>query len=566
MARQNLLWVLIDSHNQAALHTLLAAHETEWAQDESLHDALGAAWMTLSAPHVALERYLAPRMKTHREDFLWLMNYADALEQDRQSDLAWQLRAWLLRTRAQPVEIQTPPALRAARVRLQMSLEPGDPALTSLRTLLRLDTGADAEARKIADELRISWQLGSEEPEAARLWLWSRYARHLSSPDWANTALAMHEQDWQTLSRELDSRFSALMRDDAIAVARAIDDSALAGSLAFEAQTLQRDDAPLQLQLSETLLETAPRLSVETERLKFGQWLEKTRRIGWQQQLTPGLRLSVEIQRTDRDVDPDMMIVPGTDTRVGFALSRRARNGETRMLLARHDGLGTWLEAGLGESYGIGSIRLAPRLAWHESADESLALRALGRRDLLRMEGNLPLSPATRLNLAAQAARYSTQNGIRLGTGLRSEAEVNHRLGAEGDDTQVAAYWNANDFRAAGSLPAGDKLTALASRLPGDDDPATKVATLLPRDYILYGLRWSTGTSWDENWTRSIRPFASAAVTYNTDAGKGYSFGIGLAGHLEGADHLSASFTSDSGINSGTPRSTRINLNYWRAF
>jgi len=566
MARQNMLWVLIDSHNQAALRTLLAAHETDWALDADLHDALGAAWMTLSAPHVALERYLAPRMKAHREDFLWLMNYADALEQDRQPDLAWQLRAWLLRTRQQAADAPASPAMRAARTRLHMALEPGDPALGALRAFLSLSPETTPEARQIADELRISWQLGSAEPESARLWLWSRYARHLSSPDWARTALAMHEQDWKSLSLELDARFSALMRDDAISVARAIDAGALATSLAFDAQTLQRDDTPLQLQLSETLLESAPRLSVEAERLKFGQWLEKSRKIGWQQQITANLRLSMEFERIDREVDAAMMLVPGTETRTAIALSRHSRGGETRAVIARHDAMTTWLEAGVSQAYSIGGIRLTSRMAWHEAADESLALRALGRRDLLRLEGNLPLSPATRLNLAAQAARYSAQNGLHLGTGLRSEAELSHRLGAEGEDTQLATYWNANDFRAAGSLPAGDRLDSLANRLPGTDDAADKVATLLPRDYMLYGLRWSTGTSWDESWTRRVRPFASAAITYNTDAGKGYAFSVGLAGHLDGPDHLAASFSSDQGVNSGTPRSTHINLHYWRAF
>lgn len=564
--RQSLLWVLIDGHNQAALRNLLATHETEWAADEDLHDALGAAWMTLSAPHIALERYLAPRMKAHRGNFLWLMNYADALQQDRQTDLAWQLRAWLLRSRAPNPATNLPLPEQAARIRLNMALRPGDPALASLRLLLAQAGNATADAVQIKDELKLSWLLGSTEPDAARAWLWERYARHLSSPGWAQIALAMQAQDWQTLSRTLETRFNTLTRDDAIAVARAVDAGALAGSLAFEAQTLQRDDAPLQLQLAETLLESAPRLSLETERLKFGQWLERTLRVRWQQQLSTNLRLSVEIRHIDRDVNEATMIVPGSDTRTAFTLSHRNQGAETRATVARHEGMNTWLEAALRQDYRFGNLALSPRLAWHESADESLALRALGRRDVIRLEGSTALSPATRLSLAAQAARYSAQNGLALGSGLRSEAELSHRVGAEGEDSQVAAYWNANDFRLPGSLTTGARLESLAARIPGSGDPAAKVSQLLPRDYMLYGLRWSSGTSFEDGWTRAIRPFVSAALTYNTDAGKGYALGIGLAGRLEGADHLSVGFSSDQGANSATPRSSRINLNYWRAF
>lgn len=565
-ARQNLLWILIDGHEQAALRALLAAHEADWARDASLHDALAAAWQTLSAPHVALERYLTPRLQAHRRNFLWLMNYADALEQDRQPDLAWRMRAWLLRSRRQSVYAPMPlDALRAARTRLVQSLAPGDQALSALRDLLRLDGAASEDAKAVAEDLRLAWLLSGDEAGPARAWLWERYARHLSNPAWARTALAMKEQDWALLAAELDSRRNALMREDAIGVARAVGAGALAGTLAFEAQDLQRDDNPLQLQLTEVMLEQAPRASLEVERRKFGQWIENERRFGWQTQVGASLRLAVELARTDRDVDPTTMLVPGSETRMGLTLVRRDVDGETRLALARHEAIGTWTEAGLGRSWQLGATRIGLRLAWRANADESLALRALGRRDSARVESELALSPATRLSLAAQASRYTAQNGLALGTGLRGEAELNHRLGAEGDDTQLALYWNANLYQTA-SPREGDAQEALAARLPGNDDAAAKVATLMPRDYALYGLRWSTNTSFEEGWTRSIRPFASLALTYNTDAGAGYAFGIGLAGRLEGPDHLAATLSSEQGASSGTPRSTRISLRYWRAY
>jgi len=162
-------------------------------------------------------------------------------------------------------------------------------------------------------------------------------------------------------------------------------------------------------------------------------------------------------------------------------------------------------------------------------------------------------------------ARYRAQNGLLLGYGKRSEAELSHRLGAAGNDSQVSVYWNSNDYRT-GTLHPGSRLDALAARIPDGDSAAERVASLLPRDYILYGLRLGTGTGWEDAWTRKIRPFASGAITYNTDVGKGYSFNFGIAGSLDGADHLAAGFSTEQGVNSGTPRSTRINLHYWRAY
>lgn len=566
-ARQNLLWVMVDSHNQSALRNLLAANERQWAQDASLHDALAAAWQSLSAPQIALERYLEPRLKMHRHDFLWLMNYADVLEQNRQPDMAWQLRAYLMRTRqvrmSGPEDDST--MRQAARTRLAMSLQPGDRALSALRHFLSLEQNPDQETRTLMDEMKLSWMLAGEEPQSARQWLWDRYVRHLSNPDWARTALAMNAQDWGTLSAELDSRHSALMRDDAITVARAIHDNTLASSLGFNAQHLQRHDDTLQLQLSEVLLETAPRISIATERQKFGQWLENELRLVWQTQLTPGLRMSTDLTQIQRNVSTQTMTVPRTDTRFAFTLERQGAHANTRLTMAHHEALGNWTEAGLSQTYTIGKTQITPKIAWQETADESLALHALGMRDMTRLEGRHQLSPASSLNVAIQMARYRAQNGLLLGYGKRSEAELSHRLGAAGNDSQISVFWNSNDYRS-GTFHPGSELDDLAARIPTGNSAAERVASLLPRDNILYGLRLGTGTSWEDTWTRKIRPYASGAITYNTDVGKGYSFNFGIAGSLDGADHLSAGFSTEQGTNSGTPRSTRINLRYWRAY
>lgn len=566
-ARTNLLWQLADSNKRAALQNLLTAHEQDWAQDAAIHDALAAAWLNLSAPHIALQRYLTPHLQAHRDDYLWLMTYADALEQDRQSDLAWSLRRYLLSQR--PANEQRPlpaNALRIARTRLQMALNPGDPALAALRGLLRLDDEAEHDQIDMKNELRLSWLLSQGEPEAARAWLWSRHARRISQPDWAMNALAMSSQDWTSLGAELEQRNNALSRDDAIVVARTINAGALASTLAFDSQTLQEQDNPLQLQLSEVLLDTAPRASLEIERRSFSRWIENERRFGWRGQLTPGLTLSLALERIDRDVDPATLIVPGSETMIGLSLSRRYGAHESRIDLARHESMNRWISLGLSHRLDFGSAgSLSLRIARHERADESLSLRALGRRDLARLESRIGLSPATSLSLALQGMRYSAQNGLALGSGWRSEAELSQRLGHSTNDTQIGMFWNYSSFSPA-HHDEGSRSDALADRVPGDTSPAERIDTLMPRDYSLYGVRWASGTSFDTIWTRSIQPFASLALTYNTGSGAGYALGLGLAGRLEGADHLSASIQSEQGSNSATPRSTRLALRYWRAY
>lgn len=94
--QQALLWLFIDGNDTVSLRTLLATREQQWSRSSDVHDALASSYQALSLPQTALDRYLTPRFKDHENDFLWLMNYADALDQNQQADRAWRLRRHLL--------------------------------------------------------------------------------------------------------------------------------------------------------------------------------------------------------------------------------------------------------------------------------------------------------------------------------------------------------------------------------------------------------------------------------------------------------------------------------------
>ena len=104
--REALLGMLIDGNDAPTLRNLLARHEDAWAEDEALHDALAAAWQALSRPQRALDRYYTPRLREHRGDFLWMLGYADALEQNGDTDRAWRLREALLQQAHEAVDVR----------------------------------------------------------------------------------------------------------------------------------------------------------------------------------------------------------------------------------------------------------------------------------------------------------------------------------------------------------------------------------------------------------------------------------------------------------------------------
>ncbi len=507
-ARQSIIWLLIDMHDATRLRELLALHEVEWARDAKLHDALGAAWLTLSVPRVALEHYLAPHMKEHRGDFLWLMNYADALEQDQQVDAAWRLRELLWRERkmaapkdAAPAET-TDKALREARVRLVLSRQPGDASLAALRELLRLDRDAKVAPGGVSDELLISWLMAQSENEAAHAYMWSRYANRLSEPEWASLALALAQGDTTREAELLAGRERPLPRYDAINAAQAIGAPGLAATMAFDSQTLQRDDEPLQLQLSEVLLDQSPRVEAGVENRHFNQWSEHELYTGFESQLLPSLRLKLDVGRIERKVDPTQFNMPN-ERYLDMLFTHHDGNIDTKFGIGARNSFAGWMPLSFSRTLFAGATgNLDLVLGWRQPTTESLALRALGWRNSLELNGNYLVTLDDRLNLGVQLARYQAQNGLSLGSGRHVEAAFTHSLRRETRQADLQVFWSYNQFKVRDTFSSAPRLDAVAAHLAGDASEEERVATLMPQSFNLYGIRLSSETALEQLWRR----------------------------------------------------------------
>lgn len=574
-AREAILWIVIDSHNGTALKSLLASHETEWAQDKRLHDALGAAWLTFSAPRVALERYLTPNLPAHRDDFLWLMNYADALEQDQQADLAWRLRQKLWRERKQVRSGEQEEAantgipanlLREARARLAISQTPGDKSMAALRELLRLDRSAQAKPGAVSDELLLAWLMAQDQPETARSYLWSRYAQKFSEPQWATLALALANGDTTMAADLLERRTSALPRYDAVTAAQTIGAQGLAATLAFESQDLQRDDEPLQLQLSEALLDQASKPEVDFESRRYDKWLEREVRLRYETPLTPSLRMSMDLGEISRHAKQTLNNAPD-ERYANLAFIHRDGTRETRLAFGYRDAFASWVPVSLSQTlFATGTWELTLLLGWRQVATEGLALRALGWRNSIGLEGGYRLSADDRLSLGAQSARYYTQNGIGLGRGTRVEGAWSHSLRREQPESSAELFWSYNGFKARDAFSDSPELADVASQIAGDDTDAERVASLMPRGFVQYGARLTYGEGLDGRYSRALRPYASLALTYSTDSGLGYSLAAGFAGSVLGGDRLAAGISSEKNGSSSTPQNTTVGIRYWMAY
>lgn len=577
-----MLWLLIDSNDAPGLRRFLASREPAWRHDASMHDSLAAAYLALSRPKVALDRYLTPRLGAHQNDFLWLMNYADALDQNQQSDRAWRLRRHLLsgEWRANQTATVNPknrqklkekgslagddldPARRLARTRLLLTQRSGDGGLDALRELLRLDRDADGKYSNAAMETAIGWLQDAGEYSAVRGHLWQQYARSqgkaANRPLWAEISVALASDDPAALRPILEQYGERLPRYDRISAAQRLGDTGQAQSDAFETQDDQSDDDPLHMQLAESLLTFSDHAGFSLANRQLGAIDEQLAGADWHLALTPKLALDFQLgslQRSNRD---DAVIRNVPDERfVSLRVNWQHDDGQTTLLAEQRHSLTNFTPLQLEHEHRIDNrLSLRIGLGQHLPSLESLPLRVAGMKDRAAFTLSYQPTRVDRISFEQLFERYEIQTGSAVGRGTHSTLTVAHAL----RDLDISAFWSTHHF----SREASYNDPALAPLLPTGmaSVSALQPSFFLPDNFDFYGIRLSTDMRYERQYTRALRPYGSLAGTWHSALGAGYDLRFGVAGSLLGADHFSLTWgQSKAGVQTGG-RTRDLNFNY----
>ncbi|MDY0105478.1 MAG: tetratricopeptide repeat protein [Giesbergeria sp.] len=585
--RQALLWLFIDSNDTVALRELLALHEPEWSQDQEVHDALAAAYQALSLPTVALDRYLRPRIALHQTDLLWLMNYADALDQNQQSDRAWRLRRHLLSTEWQKVResdggLQLNPAQararwlteegldevrRLARTRLQLMQRPGDAGLETLRELLRLDIDARSGFSNAAAETAIGWLQDAGEYTAERGFLWQQYARSRSlrsnRPLWAEITVALAEKDTAATGQLLETFDERLPRYDRVNAAAAVGDIRRAQSAAFETQGDQPDDAPIHLQLTENLLAFSDHAGADAASRQLDSMDETETSARLHLAITPRLFMDLRLLHIDRRARmPQTVYNPSPEDALHAELRWQDTNGSTLLRIARRESLTGYTPLQLEQEWRLDN-RLTLRLdvGTQLPTQESLVLRMGGMKD--HLGASLRYQPTRLDQFVAEHWRdhYQLQTGGRLGSGRHTALSYTHTYRLDAPTVDLGAFWSSHAYRRNDPAGLAGADLAFMRYLPPQAAPVS-AGYFLPENFSFYGVQLSTNMRFERDYTRALRPFAAVARTWHSLQGPGYSLRLGFAGSLLGTDHLSLAWSlGKSGAQS--PGLTReLQLNY----
>ena len=570
--RQALLWLFIDSNDATSLRRLLAEHEPTWSRSEEVHEALAAAYQALSLPQVALERYLTPQVKQHQGDFLWLMNYADALDQNQQTDRAWRLRRHLMshewQTMRQGLEGRrltlaqarqrwlTEEGLdttrRIARTRLVLTQQPGDPAIQVLRELLRLDRDARGGYSNAAAETAIGWLQDAGEYTAERGFLWHQYARSQSlrsnRPLWAEITVALAEDDKAATGQLLETFDERLPRYDRVNAARAVHDLRLAQSAAFEAQEYQHDDQPLHQQLTESLLAFSDHAGITARAQSFSgldeRRLDETAHIAIHPRLSLDLRLSRTLREATR---ADTVTAPPHETAAQARLNWRHADGETRVTLAERRSFATYHPLELEHEQRIDNrLQLNLSVGQNLPTQDSLALRIAGMKDRVSAALRYQLTRQDALTITLWGERYQLQTGGALGTGRHAMAYYTHTYRQDAPLLEFSAFASYHGYRRADLSQLSARDEGYRRYLPaGADGPG--IDYFLPDSFRFYGVQASSNMRFEEEYSRKLRPYGLVSATWHSRHGAGYGLRLGLATSIFGADHLRLSWGYEKG-------------------
>ena len=608
-ARAALIWVLLALRDTDALKDSLRLWAADASAAEALWDPYAAALMSLNRQDEALRWFRKSGIK--KQDYLWLMSYAECLDANSQPEQAWRIRrhAWtelrkpavlaqlqpgqyaamrdrlaalapafaggeaswrilqaLLRTgtpeAAQPVALQ--PA-RNGRELLQLlaadQSAPAAPTRSAPGAPQDLYTPAgprdDARLSASAREVALAYALNNDANDLARAWLASRYASQLARPLWGELSLLLQGGDRDRLNALLDDMPDWLPMVDRVDAAERAGRPALAQTLAFDQLTrLPQDEALHQRVLNLSTADPAP-LQVGVTSVRASPLVATDTVLRGGVAIGNGLQMSATLSERRQHSDDETLLaaVPRTDRVLALALSRRLDNGILSATLQRREALagsnGLKLEAEIAPTR---DLRIGMAAGINQVSADSVLLRVGGMQSGLDFNATHAFSAREYGRIDLGWRRYRAQGGAALGSGANWRLELGSRLRLAYPDLTLRGFVMGNRFN-----PDGQD-ARLATLLPAGADPdATR---LLPEGSTTWGMALAAGASAENGYHRAWRPYGEVGLSYNSLTGSGHQLRAGVAGSVLGGDVLRLRWQRVSGSPSAEQGSRELGLDY----
>lgn len=559
------LFMLIDAGANGELQRMLSTWLETAASNPAYDAAFGAGYMALEQPRQALPfwRRQAP---LHANDPMWLSGHADVLEAGGQVEQALRVRTRALaltreRLRDPAVRQSVPPdlvqSLQLQLTRLRLATTQGDDQWRTMagfmgpNGLLAGPMSPRIEASAL--EMVLAWMLSTEQHDQARLWLWRRYGRPVSTPEWAEMTLALHDSDLSRVGELFDSPDADRLPPDLrIEALQALGHPQRAQALRITQLQARDDDGQ-----HEAYTDAAWRMS---RRVEYGVDLGRDTLHADRQSLalwlplTEAMRLRVAAEQTTQSAGtstttgaPELGLIASQDRALSALLQFRPdRALQVEASLGQRSAERSFATATLSATAElIARLQLRADLGFNARATDTAPLSVAGRQQEARLSADLRLTQTNPVRVTLRAARLELQSGERLGQALGLDWEVGQVLRGAAPDLSVRAFGSFTHYSRTGS-----DLPGWTARLT-PDNRQPDAAFFVPDSFALYGVGLSAGLSARDAYTRAWRPFVDLSLTHHSRLGAGYAATVGVAGRLLGSDQLLIQFsTSRAGTGS----------------
>ncbi|WP_248324686.1 MULTISPECIES: tetratricopeptide repeat protein [unclassified Caballeronia] len=579
-ARAALIWALNERGSNAELRATLARHARDAERDSTLWAPYAASYLRLGDARGALSM-MHKEAALRRDDPLWALGYADALELNGRIDDAWRVRnAVWKKQMAQRAEGKQPVTLddeqredlRARMVGLTDQFAGGDASRQVLIELLRADGGdhADEEPAQppfastgdamqsvahrddkrrrvysaVAREAALGWLQSHDAYDAESLWLLRQYIDSATRPVYAEVTIALAEHDRATLNRLLDTEADWIPRQNRLDAEATTGRFGDVQTHAYEQQFALPDDEIVNQILREQLLRNAQAIAPRFRVVEQGGLSYTEAGIGAGLRLSPTQSLALDYAERNQHGDASLPNVPRHDRQLSLAWRHLGLDDTERVRVGRRNALDDFTTFRLdGTLFEQQNLSFNYALGFNQMATETSQLIVGGVKHLASVGVNYRPDPHVFAGGRVEYARFYGQDKSFLGTGAVADFNAGYKLRVDYPDYTVRAVLTHGQYSASGN-PGGQ----LARLLPAG---APLIAQqFMPQTFTQEGLLFSFGDDLEEGYTRAWRPFFAAGPIHDSNQGWTAQVRVGLAGSVFGNDQATM-YYEHAGVTSG---------------
>jgi hypothetical protein len=572
------MYFLLETNNMALLNQLLPLWQAKLPETPIL-------WGPYAETYARQDNRLMTKLiltlfydqfKQYKDNPYWLILFKDILENSNHnkesaqlSVYAWPIYLNLLQNQSEPPNY----VQLVDYVKLSMLNAFGDPTGVALSMLEKYQN-------KDVELLMLTWALGHNNIPLAKA-IYSTYKlKKIEPPLWAQLSIALSRHDFRAMRNILQNKKSIISYRDQVRAATEIGALPYAQTAAYKALKRYRKDQDLYDNFfTPLMLKSSDNLFLSQEYYQYGNVVGPRTIASYTYFLMPSISLtpynsiwlthnlpggssrnsnSDEVNGISTTVNQILKTVPSRDERAGIKITTKHRRGYLTFDLGYRNNLSSFSTGKVTQTYTVLSdLELTSILGYNQPTDDTAGMLVGGRKNNLELDLNYRLLKKDFISGNVRQNFFYTQVGQHLANGTQVTVRYEHKFWDSYPDWTIAPYGVVTSYYHKTTQLLRGKVLKL---VPINIIP--NVNFLIPADFNEFGVTFSFGKMYEENYTHRWRPFGSATISRSSTVGLGKLLDIGIAGMVFGRDHLLFYYEWGTNQGQGIQASRLIKVSY----